>query len=372
MNFLKLNSALFFGVIIVLASCKKDPPIIEEYAAYNNDPYALKYTNNTLPVPHLPADNPLTVEKVKLGRMLFYETALSKDGSMACATCHAQDNGFSDSSQFSTGVEGLFGKRQAMAVVNMAWNENGFFWDGRAELLRHQSVLPIQDELEMNETLENVIAKLDAEKRYGLTRMYKNQFIRAFEDGAINELNISLALEAFMMSIVSDDSKYDRYLSGTAVLTASEERGRILFFGEYNEFFPETSGADCAHCHSGTNFENDLYMNNGLDADADFADFGRYAVTGNNADKAKFKVTSLRNIAVSGPYMHDGRFTTLEEVVNHYNNELYSSSTLDPALASTMGTGLMLDAGEIADLIAFLHTLTDNTYLNNPDYKSPF
>jgi cytochrome c peroxidase len=183
---------------------------------------------------------------------------------------------------------------------------------------------------------------------------------------------MSLALEAFMMSVVSDDSKYDQFLAGNATLSETEERGRVLFFGEYNEFFPETSGADCAHCHTGTNFENDLYMNNGLDAEVDFTDLGRYDVTEDDANKAQFKVTSLRNIAVTGPYMHDGRFTTLEEVVNHYNGEINSSSTLDPALASTMGTGLMLDAGEKADLIAFLHTLTDETYLNNPEYKSPF
>lgn len=361
---------LSVGVLIV--ACKKDPPVEPYVAEYDNTPYNLKYENNTLPVPNLPADNPLTVEKVELGRMLFYEKQLSKDGSMACATCHLQGDGFSDPDQFSIGVDGLPGGRHAMAVVNLAWNENGFFWDGRAETLREQSLLPIQDHLEMNETLENVIAKLNDHKYLGIQNLYKNQFKRAFEDGQINELNISLALEAFMFSIVSEDSKYDRYLAGTETLTDAEERGRVLFFAEYNEFFPETSGADCAHCHSGTNFENDQYMNNGLDEEVDFTDLGRYDVTGNDADKAKFKVTSLRNIAVTAPYMHDGRFNTLEEVVNHYNSGLHSSSTLDPALASTMGTGLMLDEGDIADLIAFLHTFTDNTYLNNPDYKSPF
>ncbi len=354
------------SAIIILASCKKDPPVEPYVAEYDDTPYSLKYQNNTLPAPNLPSDNPLTVQKVELGRMLFYEKTLSKDGSMACATCHIQEDGFSDPDQFSIGVEGLPGARQAMAVINLAWNENGFFWDGRAELLRHQSVLPIQDPLEMNETLENVITKLS------LQQNYKDQFTRAFGNETINEQRISHALEAFMFSMVSDDSKYDRYLEGTATLTDAEERGRQLFFAEYNEFFPETSGADCAHCHSGTNFENDQYMNNGLDSDMDFTDLGRYDVTENDADKAKFKVTTLRNIALTAPYMHDGRFNTLEEVINHYNSELHSSSTLDPALASTMGTGLMLDEGDIADLIAFLHTLTDDRFLTNPEYKSPF
>ena len=363
---MKIKAPFFLLVsgVLVFSSCKKDP---EPYVAeYNPASYQLKYANNNLPEPNLPSDNPLTVEKVKLGKMLFYDTKLSKDGSMKCATCHIQEDGFSDMNQFSTGVEGLQGERQAMAIFNLAWHENGFFWDGRADLLRHQSILPIQDPLEMNETIVNVISKLVADT------LYISQFRRAFKDGAITSLNISLALEAFMMSIVSDNSKYDRYLAGLETLTPSEENGRVLFFAEYNEFFPATSGADCAHCHSGNNFENDQYMNNGLDPDGQIADIGREKVTNDPADKGKFKVTSLRNIAVTGPYMHDGRFNTLEEVVDHYNNGIHVSASLDPALEATTGTGLMLDATEKADLINFLKTLTDDSYLNNPEYKSPF
>ncbi|MDA7803987.1 cytochrome-c peroxidase [Crocinitomix sp.] len=351
----------YFLCFILFASCKKNEP---EIAVYDDTPYALKYANNSLPVPNLPADNSLTVEKVQLGKMLFYDRDLSRDGTVNCAKCHIQVDGFSDQHQFSEGVDGLLGKRQAMAIFNLAWHENGFFWDGRSDLLRHQSLLPIQDPLEMDETLENVITKLK------LKANYKDQFIRAFGSEEISSEKISKALEAFMFTIVSDDSKYDRYLAGTVALTTSEDRGRELFFGEFNPFFPETSGADCAHCHSGNNFENDLYMNNGLDGDADFEDIGREEVTGNAADRAKFKVTSLRNIAVTGPYMHDGRFNTLEEVVAHYNNELQNSSTIDPALVSTMDTGLMLDETDIEDLINFLHTLTDPHFLNNPEYGS--
>ncbi len=372
MHLIKVKNIFILSALLALSSCKKDPPIIEEYAEYDATPYQLIYHNHTLPIPNLPADNPLTVQKVALGRMLFYEKSLSKDGTMACVTCHVQADGFSDRRRFSEGLDGTLGDRQAMAVVNLAWNENGFFWDGRADILRHQALLPIQNPIEMDETLANVISKLDKKRLHGLQKIYQSQFIRAFEDGAINELNISLALEAFMLSVVSDDSKYDRFLAGKTTLTDAEERGRVLFFGEYNEFFPETSGADCAHCHSGNNFENDLYANNGLDTDAEFTDLGQYIVTEDNADKGKFKITTLRNIAVTAPYMHDGRFETLEEVVNHYNTGIHSSSTLDPALASTMGTGLMLTAEDISDLIAFLHTLTDETFLNNPAYKAPF
>lgn len=333
---------------------------------YDPTPYSIEYVNNTLPVPTFPSDNPLTKAKVQLGRMLFYETELSLDGSVSCASCHLQENAFADPRQFSLGVGGAEGGRQAMAIFNMAWHENEFFWDGRAHLLRDQALLPIQDPLEMNETLDAVVAKLMK------SQIYKNQFRRAFGEFEINPTKISLALEAFMMSIISEDSKYDRYLAGTATLTDSEERGRQLFYTEYNEFFPDISGADCAHCHAGNNFENDLYMNNGLDTDAEFTDFGREDATNNPADRAKFKVTSLRNVAVTAPYMHDGRFQTLEEVVDHYNEHVQASSTVDPALLGTTSTGLMLDDQEKEDLINFLKTLTDETLLTDPAYSNPF
>ena len=259
------------------------------------------------------------------------------------------------------------GKRQAMSVFNMAWHTNEFFWDGRAHLLRDQALLPIQDPLEMNESLANVIAKLkDSES-------YRNQFIRAFGSDEINELRISLALEQFMNSIVSFNSKYDQFLRGEATLSASEERGRALFFDEFNPGFPSTSGADCAHCHAGRTFENDLYMNNGLDADGQFMDEGRYEATNDPADKGKFKVTSLRNIELTAPYMHDGRFSTLEEVIDHYNDGLKASATLDPALNYTrVSGGLQLTAQDKADLIAFLKTLTDQDLISDPRYSDPF
>lgn len=361
---LRINLLYAIGFSLLALSCKKDEP--GTIAEYDGTPYELKYVNNTLPEPNLPVDNALTVQKVELGKMLFYEEMLSRDASISCSSCHKQSDGFSDKNQFSEGVDGLFGKRQAMAIFNLAWHDNGFFWDGRAELLRHQAVLPIQDELEMDETLENVIIKLNADQRY------KDQFVRAFGTEEINAERIAFALEAFMFSIVSDDSKYDRYLKGLEELTESEERGRELFFAEYNEFFPETSGADCAHCHSGTNFENNLYMNNGLDAEGDILDIGYEDVTGNPEDKGKFKVPSLRNIAVTQPYMHDGRFNTLMEVLDHYNEGIHISPTLDPALAATTGTGLMLTAEDKLDLVNFMKTLTDNNYLTNPEYQSPF
>ena len=358
-------------VVIVLMltsmfiSCSDDDkytPI--ETAEYDDTMYVLEY--GELPAPDLPADNPLTEQGVLLGKMLFYEKSLSSDGSQNCATCHKQPEGFSDSDQFSIGVEGLPGKRQAMAIFNMAWHGNQFFWDGRANLLRDQSLLPIQDPLEMNETLENVIVKLENNP------IYPNQFIRAFGTSEITAHKMSLAMEQFMLSIVSYNSKYDRVLIGQDTFTESEARGKELFETEYNEFFPNDSGADCRHCHGGANFENDNYMNNGIDNDANATDIGREDVTGSPADRAKFKVPSLRNIAVSAPYMHDGRFQTLEEVLNHYNSGIQTSSTVDPALLHTQSTGLFLDAQKKEDIINFLKTLTDDVYLNNEEYKDPF
>lgn len=354
--------ALLFFLIVAFFACQSDDDT--EDAIFDDTPFLVDIGH--LPPPDWPADNSLTVEGVKLGKMLFYDPLLSKDGSQACASCHRQPDGFSDSLQFSIGVEGLPGKRQAMPIFNMAWHKNEFFWDGRAERLRDQAILPIQDPLEMNETLDNVLAKLSKEKEY------RSQFIRAFGDETVSVDRVALALEQFMLSIVSHDSKYDRWLRGEAQLTASEERGRVLFETEYNPFFPDQSGADCAHCHGGLNFENDLYMNNGLDEEADITDIGRQVVTGLARDKGKFKVPSLRNIAVTFPYMHDGRFATLEEVVDHYNEGIKESSTVDPTVLNTKDTGLFLDDQDKEDLINFMHTLTDYTYLRNREYASPF
>jgi cytochrome c peroxidase len=346
---------------IYLGSCKKKDPPTSEAIEQDLTPYIMTY--GTFPSPTIAQDNQLSNAGVFLGRMLFYEPLLSRDGSMTCASCHDQKNAFDDTARFSEGVRGLLGGRQAMAVFNMAWNTNNFFWDGRAELLRHQSTKPIQDPLEMDEKIENVITKLSSSDKY------KNQFIRAFGSAEITEHTISLALEQFMNSIVSYESKYDDYLAGRATLTPSEERGRKLFFQEYNQFVPDSSGADCAHCHSGFNFENDKYMNNGLDAT--FQDSGRSKVTNRAQDVGKFKVVSLRNIALTAPYMHDGRFQTLAQVIGHYNNGIVNSSTLDPAIEQTRATGLRLKPQDVTDIVAFLNTLTDTRFINDSKYTNP-
>ena len=362
MKKLKLIIPISMLVLLVI-NCKRDDKKVEEIK-HDTTPYVLE--TGSFPPNLINPDNKLTIQGVKLGKMLFYEKQMSGDGTLACAGCHMQEFAFTDTAQFSTGIRGKKGGRQAMTIFNMAWHGNEFFWDGRAHLLRDQSTKPIQDELEMDETLENVIKKLSA------IQMYKDQFKRAFGSEEINELKISLALEQFMNSIVSNNSKYDLFLKDSTVFTASEKRGHKLFFEDYNPFFPDESGADCAHCHSGANFENDKYMNNGLDDDGSITVVGREKVTKVASDKAKFKVTSLRNIELTGPYMHDGRFSTLEQVVDHYNSGIKASATLDPALEQTRSKGLFLDAQDKIDLVNFLKTLTDKTLMTNKEYSNPF
>ena len=347
-----------FAVLFIGLSCAKQAPMPTQ----DTTPYNLEY--GELPTPVIEGDNPLTAQGVQLGRMLFYEKRLSGDNSMSCASCHRQEHAFSDTAQFSIGIHGDLSHRQAMSAVNMLWNTNGYFWDGRAEKLREQSLMPVQDPIEMDETLENVVEKLEQDT------MYTNQFLRVFGTAEPSAHLVSLALEQFMNSIVSYRSKYDKYLAGEATLTESEERGRDLYFAEYNPFFPEQSGADCGHCHSGKNFDSPTYMNNGTDSLN--SDLGRYTVTGDSADVGLMKTTTLRNIALTSPYMHDGMFSTLREVIDHYDHGLQNSTTLDAALAMTMDTGLMLSEQDKDDLEAFLHTLTDYELITDERYASPF
>ena len=218
----------------------------------------------------------------------------------------------------------------------------------------------------MNETLDNAVAKLKADKRY------TDQFIRAFGDEIVTSERMGLAIEQFEFTMISNHSKYDGYLVGTETLTESEERGRVLFFTEVDPFSGQ-KGGECFHCHAGFNFTNDSFMNNGLDAEANFMDEGRFKVTNDAADKARFKVPSLRNVELTAPYMHDGRFATLDDVVEHYNSGVKNSSTMDPLLFRNVEPGgLQLSAQDKADLVAFLKTLTDNSFLTDERFSSPF
>lgn len=353
-----LYSILF---ITLLISCGPDE---EPQVVIDPTLYAMDFGN--FPNPEFPADNIPTNAGVELGRMLFYEKSLSKTGTMSCADCHQQKDMFSDIRQFSIGVEELPGKRQAMPIFNLAWHKNGMFWDGRAPLVRDQALKPIQDPLEMNETLENVVAKLNAQKKY------RDQFVRAFGDDVITSERIGIAIEQFEFIMISNNSKFDKFQKGEVALNESEERGRILFFQEFDPFIGQ-KGGECFHCHGGFNFTNDQFMNNGLDSDVEFTDLGRFEVSHDALDKARFKVPSLRNIALTPPYMHDGRFETLEEVIEHYATGVKQSSTMDELLFHNVEPGgLQLTQQDKDDLVAFLNALTDETFLNDERFSSPF
>ncbi len=354
---------LVLSCLLVLNSCSDTTTTPTTPVVYDSTLYSLDFQG--LPVIAAPPDNRLTVQGVRLGKMLFFETMLSKNGTQSCATCHQQKDGFSDIRQFSIGVENKPGKRQAMAIFNLAYHKNGLFWDGRAASIREQSLKPIQDPLEMNETLENVVKKLSA------SQTYRDQFIRAFGSDTITPLKISLALEQFELTLISGNSLYDKSVRKEAVLTAEQERGRKLFFTEFDPT-GKVKGAECFHCHGGPDFSNHDYINNGLDMEADFTDVGRFEVTKNPRDRAKFKVTSLRNIAVTPPYMHDGRFKTLEEVVHHYNTGVKNSSTIDILMQYNLQPGgLGLSEQDKSDLVAFLKTLSDETFLSNTSFAAP-
>jgi cytochrome c peroxidase len=355
-----MRRVIFVLLFVAVASaCAEDDPPMQPQPT----PVTLQ-AEGFPPPPNISTENPLTEEGIALGRMLFYDARLSGNETQACAGCHNQAQAFSDFNQFSIGIDGLPGKRQAMAIFNMAWHTNGFFWDERAATVREQALLPIQDPLEMHETLENAMAKLAA------VPAYEDAFEAAFGDPAITAERMGKAMEQFMFTLVSNKSKFDRVQRGEESFTASEARGLDLY---NNEFDPTGAikGAECFHCHGGFNFTNNRSMNNGLDSDAAMTDIGLEGHTGLAEDRGKFKVPSLRNIAVTAPYMHDGRFADLDAVLEHYNEGVVPSMTLDPLMQFNLGPGLGLSPDDLADLKAFLLTLTDDIYLNNPAYAEP-
>jgi cytochrome c peroxidase len=299
------------------------------------------------PQPKLAEDVILTKSRVELGRRLFADGRLSRDGTVSCALCHDAKAGLSDARRFSVGVEGRIGDRNAMPLFNLAWKDS-FFWDGRAASLRQQALMPIVDHREMDESLENVVKKLsDLEK----------EFAEAFGSPGVTAERIGLAFEAFLMTLTSHDSKFDRAQRGEVKLSADEQRGFQLFMMEREPRLGQM-GADCFHCHGGALFTDHAFRNNGL---AIGEDTGRHRVTGAALDKGTFATPSLRNIALTAPYMHDGRFATLEAVLDHYSEGVQRTETLDPNLAKHPDGGLKLTAEEKRCVVAFLRTLTDET-----------
>lgn len=297
----------------------------------------------------VPSDNPLTVQGVQLGRMLFYETALSAGNRLSCATCHRQELAFTDGKRFSTGVDGVLQDRNTMSLANLLWVRN-FFWDGRARGLEKQGETPLTNPHEMGQPLAVSAGKIQH------NAMYPPLFRTAFGSDTVTGARILMALAQFERTLISANSKYDQYLQGTYQPTASEAGGITLFF----------SKASCNHCHEGPKTYSELFHNNGLDSIP--GDTGREKITGQKYDRGRFRVVTLRNIALTAPYMHDGRFLTLEEVIDHYSEHIVSSATLSPFLENN----LHFTATEKKDLFSFLRMLTDSSFITDPKFSNPF
>jgi len=304
---------------------------------------------------HFSPGNPLTVEGAALGRMLFYEKALSDNYTLSCGSCHKQEEAFSDSRRFSIGTDGSIGRRQAMSIANMAFDLD-FFWDGRANSLERQASLPVIDHAEMRNTWPAVVARLRS------MPLYPPLFRKAFGSEAIDSIRVVQAIAQFERTLLSFNSRWDRYTYAgeTDAMNEQELRGMDLFFRR----------AHCNDCHRAPLFADHGMRNNGLDLV--YADGGLGELTGNPSDHGKFKVPTLRNIALTAPYMHDGRFTALDEVVQFYADEVHTESPqIDNHMLPWLIGQVNLSAEDRADLVAFLEALTDNSFVTNPAFSDP-
>ena len=314
--------------------------------------------NRTRDEDNTPNDNPITDAGATLGRVLFYDPRLSRNYTISCSSCHLQENAFTDPATFSVGFEGGLTGRNSMGLTNAKFYEPGhFFWDERADTLEVQTLLPIQDEVEMGMNLEDLVERLGEYEYYAVL------FEDAFGDAEITTDRISRAISQFVRSMVSFQSKFDvGEATNFSNFTTQELRGRQLF---------NSNRANCNNCHEGPNFVGDEPENNGLEFP--FIDLGVGGVNGNQRDDGKFKMSSLRNIEVTGPYMHDGRFDTLEEVIDHYSTGIVANPNLGNQLENNnQPIRPNFTDNEKADLIAFLLTLTDEAFLTDPKYSDPF
>ena len=352
----RLIYTLFCSLIII--SCKNN----DEGETYTATPAPLEVPQlfqEFLPEALIPVDNPQTVEGIALGRKLFYDPILSGDGTQACADCHSPQNAFTDERQFSIGIDGIGGTRNSMPLFNMAWNfTEKFFWDGRASSIEDQALGPVENPIEMHNTWENAVASIQA------TTEYPELFSEAFGTSTIDRTLVTKAIAQFERTLISANSKFDQYLLGAATLTPSELNGLDVFLDE-------TRGV-CFHCHGNPNsplWTDNIFHNNGLDEV--ITDRGLGEFTGDPRDFGLFKSPSLRNLAFSAPYMHDGRFETLDEVINHYSEGLVYSETIDPLMKTIAQGGVHLSESDKADLKAFLLSLSDPGFITNPDYQDP-
>ena len=333
-------------LFLFFACKKKEDSSVEsnEYGVYKPTPYTLKYPKH-FPVINIPEDNPLTEEGIALGRRLYYDRKLSQNGpkeGASCSSCHFQSSSFT----LNTGGTAV------LPHVNLGWNRV-FLWEGKVEGFLEDIM-----RFEVEEFFETDVSVLQSDP------VYPSMYYKAFGSEKITQEKTAHALAQFFRTLKSTNSKYDRFLKNETSLSAAELRG-------YNIFFQERG--DCFHCHSSPLLTDNQFHNIGLEATFTDDDQGRFHVTGAESDMGKFKTPTLRNIELTAPYMHDGRFATLEEVIEHYNNGVQHSNTLDPIMTKPgKEFGLRLSKHDVDDLIAFLKTLTDSTFTSNPDLSNPF
>lgn len=326
---------------------------------YNPTPYDLDVPSN-FQFPIFVDDIELTNEGVDLGRHLFYDPRLSLDNTVSCSTCHAPDKSFSDSVAFSEGVGNRQGDRNSMPLINLGYAKN-YFWDGRASSLTHQAFMPVVHPDEMN------VSWAEVENRLNQDSMYLRMFYEAYGIDEIDSVHVAKSLAQFELTLISGNSRFDQFMRNEIALTPQELNGLSVFIRE--------DKADCFHCHPQTTaqFSDYLFHNNGLDMIP--SDIGLEQTTGSAMDKGKFKSPTLRNLAFTAPYMHDGRFSTIEEVVNFYVNDVnVTSPHTDPLMkkANRPNGVLQLTQGEIDALLAFLNTLNDASFTENPNFQDPF
>jgi len=345
----QLSSILPLLCLLILTGCGTEPylPPQENVMIYRPEGF---------PALDIPEENPVTRAGVNLGRQLFYDPILSGDSSQSCGSCHNQADGFTDNGlRWSVGIDGIEGDRNSMQLINLAWTKD-FFWDGRSTSLEEQALDPVENPIEMHASWPDVVERLKRVSRYNI------MFEQAFGPNAITKENAAKAIAQFERTLISADSRYHKWLYNRpgGELNESENRGRMLFFGEK---------AECFHCHLDVTFTDQAFHNNGLDRIFDEDNEGHFAITGDEEDMGAFRTPTLINIALTAPYMHDGRFQTLEEVVDHYSEDVQYSIFLDEFIRPS---GFNLTQQEKDDLVAFLHTLTDAEFITNPDFQNPY
>lgn len=328
-------------------------------ATYKATPYKFPVLHSKFPAMPVAANNAVSTEGADLGRHLFYDPILSNDSTIACASCHKQEAAFSDAPKdFSIGITGTKLKRNTMPLYNLAWYTT-FFWDGKASSIEDQVFHPLRAADEMGIEWNN------AAERVRGSAFYRKKFKAAFGDQPIDSVLIAKAIAQFERTLLSYRSKYDRVMAGRDVFTPEEQRGY--------ELVNDMEKGDCWHCH--TTREDALgttltYRNNGLDTV--FTDRGRITISGNAFEEGAFKIPSIRNLSFTAPYMHDGRFKTLEEVLDFYISGVKPGKLTDPKMRFAHQGGARLNAREKAQIIVFLKTLDDSSFVNDPAFRNPF